>query len=486
MLRDQLLALKDATRAPVHPLTDLTTLPAVHLTVFSLRADLDVLLRQRAYHAFLVKAAGEDGCGGARDFLSTPLPQPVPASIDSLALEQLLYIQVHPACDSDDLATQAYSVFLAKLDAEIANLPVLSFHAEKSDEARAEDNSAVLVLRLSQVDLGPYISIRDLEVRLFLETADLEGGLVERLTIALASWAPAEKAELSVEDENNNDRKLDVESDPTAPSNASSPSTDPSPENSAATPTTSIPPPSPISEKVSDEPPKKRVQGSDEDQERGAVEQPWQYLGERSVHVTWHPGLYTRQFALLRAIAPRVIEDFLDPPFFTTEELALLSLATDPKTLPKLPFPPELVSQRYRHKWEERLALERIYQEREHINIDQTRLVLLTSDFPSLRLCARVLSKVVKARDMFTKAYDSVLQAKLYPRLRDKATSDPIERIVVRNTLFSTSNVSLIAVSPLSAADIGLGSARRYEAELKLIVKYEKEALKIAREKVEG
>jgi hypothetical protein len=55
-----------------------------------------------------------------------------------------------------------------------------------------------------------------------------------------------------------------------------------------------------------------------------------------------------------------------------------------------------------------------------------------------------------------------------------------------RNTLFSTSNVSLIPVSPLSAADIGLGPARRYKVELKLIVEYEKEALKIAREKVDG
>lgn len=55
-----------------------------------------------------------------------------------------------------------------------------------------------------------------------------------------------------------------------------------------------------------------------------------------------------------------------------------------------------------------------------------------------------------------------------------------------RNTLFSTSNVALVTVSPLSDADIGTGPARRYEAELKLIVEYEKEALKIAREKVEG
>jgi hypothetical protein len=32
---------------------------------------------------------------------------------------------------------------------------------------------------------------------------------------------------------------------------------------------------------------------------------------------------------------------------------------------------------------------------------------------------------------MLTKAYDTVLQARLYPRLRDKSTYDPIERIVV-------------------------------------------------------
>lgn len=146
------------------------------------------------------------------------------------------------------------------------------------------------------------------------------------------------------------------------------------------------------------------------------------------------------------------MDDLLDPPSFTTEELALLSLAANPKTLRTLPFHPEIVPQRYKHKWEERLALERIYQERGRISeracsfstgfsslttlrppadIDQTRLVLLTSAYPSLRLYAQVLSKVVTARDMLTKAYDTVLQARLYPRLKDKTTHDPIERIIV-------------------------------------------------------
>ncbi|EGU11136.1 LigA [Rhodotorula toruloides ATCC 204091] len=545
MLRDELLALKSVTAAPVDPHTDLTTLPAAHLAVLALRADLDVLLRQRAYHAFLVKAAEEDGCGGVRDFLSTPLPQPYADSLHRLTLSQLLSVQFRPDCDSDALATQAYSVFLAKLDLEIVQLPldfplrkytmswdggeredegelmlrleesgmkvfegeevlfsleperVLSFRVEQSDATEAPETATILVLRLSQVDLGLYISIRDLEVRLVLETANLDGGAGERLMKMFASWAAAEKADFPVEDEDNIELKIDVEADPAAPSTASSASPDLAAQDSPATPATSLPPPSPVSEKVSNKPPRKRVKRSDEDEERGAVEQPWQYLGERSVHVTWHPGLYTRQFALLRAIAPRVVEDLLDPPCFTTEELALLSLATDPKTLAKLPFPPESVSQRYRHKWEERLALERIYQEREHINVDQTRLVLLTSNFPSLRLYAQVLSKVVKARDMLTKAYDTVLHARLYPRLKDRTTYDPIERIVVlverlrddvhyRNTLFSTSNVSLVTNSPLSDVDIGKGPARRYEAELKLIVEYEKESLKIAREKVES
>ncbi|BGO95070.1 hypothetical protein NBRC10512_006465 [Rhodotorula toruloides] len=545
MLPEQLLPLKNVTVAPVDPLTDLTTLPEAHLAVLSLRADLDILLRQRAYHASLVKVVEESNGEDLRAFLSTPLPRPLPDSLASLALHQLLYMQFHPDCDSDDLANLAYRIFLAKLDAEMASLRfdfalrkytmtwdggeredegemvlrleksgvkvlegeeelfvleperVLSFYVEECKESEAPETPTILVLRLSQVDLGSYISIHDLEVRLFLDTADLDGEAGERLTKTLVSWAAAEKAELPVENEVDIEPRIDLEAVPAAPSTAPSPSLDLSAQDSPATPATSLPPPSPVINEGSAKRPRKRVKRSVEDEKRDPVEQPWQYLGERSVHVTWHPGLYTRQFALLRAIAPRVVEDLPDPPSFTTEELALLSLATDPKTLPKLPFPPESVPQRYRHKWEERLALERIYQERERINVDQTRLVLLTSDFPSLRLYAQVLSKVVKARDMLTKAYDKVLQARLYPRLKDKTTYDPIERIVVlverlrddvhyRNTLFSTSNVALVTVSPLSDADIGTGPARRYEAELKLIVEYEKEALKIAREKVEG
>lgn len=86
----------------------------------------------------------------------------------------------------------------------LASLPqVLTCSAgvavEECKESEAPETPTILVLRLSQVDLGSYISIRDLEVRLFLDTADLDGEAGERLTKTLASWAAAEKAELPVE-----------------------------------------------------------------------------------------------------------------------------------------------------------------------------------------------------------------------------------------------------------------------------------------------
>lgn len=50
--------------------------------------------------------------------------------------------------------------------------------------------------------------------------------------------------------------------------------------------------------------------------------------------------------------------------------------------------------------------------------------------------------------------------------------------------MFSTSSLTLSNVSPLTVDDIGTGPLRRFEAELKVIVEYEKQAVQIAREKV--
>lgn len=62
MLPDELLGLKRVTRASADPSTTLASLPEAHLAVLSLRADLDVLVRQRAYHAFLDRLAVRDSC----------------------------------------------------------------------------------------------------------------------------------------------------------------------------------------------------------------------------------------------------------------------------------------------------------------------------------------------------------------------------------------------------------------------------------------
>lgn len=75
MLPEQLLPLKNATVAPVDPLTDLTTLPEAHLAVLSLRADLDILLRQRAYHASLVKVVEESNGEDLRGVSGTVSPK---------------------------------------------------------------------------------------------------------------------------------------------------------------------------------------------------------------------------------------------------------------------------------------------------------------------------------------------------------------------------------------------------------------------------
>lgn len=61
-------------------------------------------------------------------------------------------------------------------------------------------------------------------------------------------------------------------------------------EDTPATTATSLPSPSPVTDKASEERPKKRIKREHLDEQAGRFNEPWQFLGDRSVLVTWHPG----------------------------------------------------------------------------------------------------------------------------------------------------------------------------------------------------
>ncbi|GAA6061377.1 hypothetical protein JCM10212_005831 [Sporobolomyces blumeae] len=147
----------------------------------------------------------------------------------------------------------------------------------------------------------------------------------------------------------------------------------------------------------------------------------WRFVGTEPAEIAWHPGYYLRQDALLWALdstLPRLL------PHFTSEELELLSYRPD---LSKLPSPtahnlpeahPEL-----NHDQRERLALEKIYEGtpggirmskvfspsrpgvstrlERCFHLSFTRSVLLTSTFTVLRAYAQQYAKLVACRDVF-------------------------------------------------------------------------------------
>ncbi|GAA6056963.1 hypothetical protein JCM3770_001988 [Rhodotorula araucariae] len=97
--------------------SSLDTLTPAQLAVAALRADLDALTRQRAYHAFLERRRTHwDGRAQSsqqsQSILDVPLDFAIPESLYSLSVAELLLLQFNPRCTASDEADAAAALFL--------------------------------------------------------------------------------------------------------------------------------------------------------------------------------------------------------------------------------------------------------------------------------------------------------------------------------------------------------------------------------------
>ncbi|GAA5937175.1 hypothetical protein JCM3775_001570 [Rhodotorula graminis] len=211
----------------------------------------------------------------------------------------------------------------------------------------------------------------------------------------------------------------------------------------------------------------------------------WRFVGDLPEDPLWHPGHLVRQLALLRAIMPKHLA-IID---YSPDDLALLSRAALPSALPILPrgLPPSYPS--VRHRAPERLALEHTYRKVQRLEVDTTRLVLLTDAYPEVRLYAQTVAKTQLASDTLKQAYATVeldLQSRIARQTPE--TKDPLESLLdlvrkMRDSLdfccrhFYHAGSLIRTVPPsLTHVNIGMGPLRRFEGALMAIVAYEEMA----------
>lgn len=210
---------------------------------------------------------------------------------------------------------------------------------------------------------------------------------------------------------------------------------------------------------------------------------PYRYLSRKRGDVEWTAGFWARLFALLQAIGPRVAFNF---PQFTREEIFILAFLSEPTSLPQLPKDPLPTAPK--HAPVTRLGLEHIYHRTAHLNVEQSRHVLTTSKYKELKAYARIVGKIIDARDAFIDACDFLIEHELRKRLGDKTTADPVPRLIelvqnlrddpsLRLTYFAepveAGQSRPIYTSKFSERTIGKRPSRRFDRELEEIVDYE-------------
>lgn len=156
---------------------------------------------------------------------------------------------------------------------------------------------------------------------------------------------------------------------------------------------------------------------------------------------------WARLYALLQAIGPRVPFSF---PQFTREEIFILAFLSEPTSLPQLPKDPSPTTAK--HEPVARLGLEHIYHRTAHLSasrsgifrpctgvpadrlfrpdVEQSRHVLCTLRYKDLQAYARIVGKIIDARNAFTDACDFLIEYELKSRLGDRTNLDPVRRLI--------------------------------------------------------
>ncbi|GAA5900138.1 hypothetical protein JCM6882_002623 [Rhodosporidiobolus microsporus] len=424
-------------------LSDLPSLSPSQLAVAALRPDLDVLIRQRAYHEFLQQRREYHGteCTLSKPLFDLPLslPLPPPASLPSLSPSALLLLPFNPAC-TPALARSAAERFFSLVRERRGKTP---------EGSRQQGKAACWTLGVNPTAsrgekghlAGASSGSDSMDTSLLLllaggTTLRLELGMMERadpafkaLRKAVSGWSKKWESEVEVK------RTVPLDADKRShrsfeppPSSAGPPSQSAfSPSPRPTTPPSSPPTPHcPNSYYMS--PPQRPHEG-------GSLDAGWDLVSDEPQTVEWQPGFYTRQYALIESIDPYTTS-LSSAPSFTDEELFLRSFKP---RLAALPVPPTTARggaalRDARHKPEERLAMERIYRSvgGGHLTLDRTRHLLL-SPSPSLsplQQYAKLVAKIVLARDAAKSGYHRILHDSLYPRLEYHGNADPVPELI--------------------------------------------------------
>ncbi|BGP42966.1 hypothetical protein JCM10449v2_006981 [Rhodotorula kratochvilovae] len=468
-------------------LSDLDALSPAQLAIASLRPNLDVLIRQRAYHEFLLRRDEYEQGFGADNFqplFDLALNFPIPHDPASLSPAQLLLLQYNPLCASATEAADAGARFLrlaeeAKVvlppppppEHVLAELPLAGYvvtwdGGERSEvgglELRVEEEAltvarhgvrlftleapemdeveyhlgadtvatdCTILVRLAQLSTSPSLTHANAVVRLMLGTPVVTGEEFTVLRSTMASWSIKYTFEAKT-----------------------------------------------VRKRVRLDPDEPRI-----------PREVWDYAGWVNSKIEWNPGIFVRQMALLRALAP---DENFDVPVFTPQEVALLWYEIDLAKLPHLPpDPPEVVTKRF-HRCAERLALEHMYYRLTHLGVRTTRLVLLTDEYPALRTYAQILGKIVDARDALPAAYGAVFERVVRLRIeRDEPGSRELglllERLrdnpLYRQARLGTSQYHFVRYNDFTPAELGTQAHERFTRAMEEIVAFEDEVLEAAK-----
>ncbi|KPV71525.1 uncharacterized protein RHOBADRAFT_56564 [Rhodotorula graminis WP1] len=472
---------------PTAPVTvnSLASLSPAELAVASLRPDLDVFVRQRAYLEFLFRR-NTYRKSNKRDSLEQPLfDHPLdfalPDSPTALSPAELVLVPFNRRCTSLEWADEAAQLFLLRASQAREREGYAVSRCEMSCDGGAwVDKKGVtlavepeaLVVRREREVLFKILAHDMTGARRFAgrravgNEIELEGFEVEAQQVALvasavtvtnvkiafvlarpgengpllasvASWSRAGGFHVEFP-ESSREQNVASSSSARYPPRPTLPPPPPSAPRSRSTTlssTSTSSRPRPASGIVSafatpDGGANRYRQGQDGRSVESLREErdgagAWQFVDTLPEHPDWHPGELSRQIALLRAIAPDVPLHFVS---FTLDDLALLSHRSRYASLPRLPANPPDVAPGVKHVAVERLGLEHIYRFGDRINLSAERLVLLTHAYPDLKRYAVESSKLVAARDALVVAYGRVL-ADLGRRESGQQASDPREPV---------------------------------------------------------
>ncbi|GAA5849558.1 hypothetical protein JCM9279_007269 [Rhodotorula babjevae] len=510
------------------------------------RAYVEFLMRRSAYRSSSKRASQE------QPILEVSLNFERPASLTDLSSSELLLLLFNPRCISAHEAEAAQQLFFdrahaQKVEDELDEKPAVShgLHVERCDvryaggvpsfaqdlvleiEGRAlvlwRDGKVMVKVQAQHISNFWYLTTIDsaseglnTDFTLKLEATQAciagDGSVSEfKLKVALgrvpasdpdfkllrstvATWSVAEAFSLNLtETRIMQEPPAKFSPYPTPPTRSIPlPDTSPSdslPRSRSTTATASVPPSNkrPASSSLEPQPQGvKRVRTAESREKESQHEGVWRYVGALPEGPLWHPGHLVRQLALLRAIMPSEVLLFPD---FSPDDLALLSRATSPAALPYLPWGPPPLDPSIKHRPHERLALENIYRNSQRLDLETTRLVLLTDSYPDVRLYAQKVAKVRDAIEALKQAY-SVVALDLERRIARRApnTQDPLDSVLdlvrklrdspdcCRQHFFHEDVLIRVVPPSLDGTIIGWGPLRRFETALMSIVLYEQMA----------